>query len=165
MIRFADLATPSWRLFILLVWATWWGGIFFYASVVVPIGTEAIGSVEQGFLTQKVSRIHNGLSFAFLACLVIESVRLRSISVGVLSATLAANVLFQTFWHARLTSNMNFAEHSVPTTFYQQHAVYLWLFAVEWIQGMMISAMLFLSVSQCAPRQGAPLQVIGKKSK
>jgi len=165
VIRLADLATPSWRLFILLVWATWWGGIFFYASVVVPIGTEAIGSMEQGFITQKVSRIHNGLSVAFLACLGIESIRLQSISVGVLTATLAANILFLTLWHAHLTSSMNFAEHSVRSTFYQHHAVYLWLVAVEWIQGMVISAMLFRSVSQSAPLQSAPLQSSGKKSK
>ncbi len=142
---------PSWRLFVLLVWATWWGGIFFYASVVVPIGTEVIGSMEQGFITQKVSRIHNGLSVAFLTCLGIESIRLQSISLGVVSTTLAANVLFLTLWHAHLTSNMNFAEHSVPSRFYQQHAVYLWLFAVEWLQGMVISAMLFRSVSQSVP--------------
>ena len=160
MIRFADLAMPSWRLFILLVWATWWGGIFFYASVVVPIGTETIGSVEQGFITQRVSRIHNGLSVAFLACLGIESLRLQSISVGVLTSTLAANVLFLTLWHAHLTNNMNFADHSVPSTFYQKHAVYLWLFAVEWIQGMVISAMLFQSDSQ-----SASFRAIGKKSK
>ena len=140
---------PSWRLFVLLACATW-GGIFFYASVVVPIGTEVIGSMEQGFITQKVSRIHNGLSVVFLTCLGIESIRLQSISLGVASATLAANVLFLTLWHAHLTSNMNFAEHSVPSTFYQQHAVYLWLFAVEWIQGMVISALLFRSVSQSA---------------
>ncbi len=142
---------PSWRLLVLLVWATWWGGIFFYASVVVPIGAEAIGSIEQGFITQRVSRIHNGLSVAFLVCLGIESIRLQSISLGILSATLASNILLLTLWHAHLTSNMNFAEHSVPSTFYQQHAVYLWLFAIEWIQGIVISAMLFRSVLPSAP--------------
>lgn len=33
----------------------WWGGLCFYAVVIVPIGTEVIGSVEQGFITQRVT--------------------------------------------------------------------------------------------------------------
>ena len=50
------IGCAAWRLFLLLVWAAWWGGLCFYAVVVVPIGTELIGSVEQGFITQRVTQ-------------------------------------------------------------------------------------------------------------
>ena len=137
------IVLPSWRLLLLLVWATWWGGIFFYAIVVVPIGSEAIGSVEQGFLTQQVSRMHNGLSIAFLLCLVIEAIRMRSVSVGVIVTTLAFNLLLLHVWHLHLTHAMNFEDRSVPVAFYKQHAVYLWLFAAQWFQGILVPALIF----------------------
>lgn len=141
--RVISYGKPSWRLFLLLVWATWWGGIFFYASVVVPIGSESIGSLGQGFVTQQVSRIHNLLSLAFLVCLVLESIRLRSAFVGILTILLSINVLLLFLWHSHLTNAMNFQVHSVPSTFYKQHAIYLWLTASEWILGMVTAAILF----------------------
>ena len=47
-----SIGRTTWSSFLLLVWAAWWGGLCFYAMVVVPIGTELIGSVEQGLITQ-----------------------------------------------------------------------------------------------------------------
>ena len=138
---------PSWRLLLLLVWATWWGGIFFYAVVVVPIGTEAIGTVEQGFLTQQVSQMHNGLSVVFLLCLLVESLRLRSVVVGVIVATLALNLVLMFVWHSHLTHAMDFEKRAVPATFYNQHAVYLWLFAAQWMQGMLVPVLVWRAVT------------------
>ncbi|MFM8571811.1 MAG: hypothetical protein ACKOAU_09465 [Pirellula sp.] len=43
-----------------ILWGLWWGGLSFYAIVVVPIGTEQIGSVAQGFITQRVTQWHEG---------------------------------------------------------------------------------------------------------
>lgn len=41
-----------WHAVVLLLWGLWWGGLSFYAIVVVPVGTEQIGSVDQGFYSQ-----------------------------------------------------------------------------------------------------------------
>lgn len=141
---------PSWRLLLLLVWATWWGGIFFYTVVVVPIGTDAIGTAEQGFVTQQVTRMHNGLSVVFLLFLLVEAIRLRSVVVGVIVATLALNLVLMFVWHSHLTHAMDFEKRAVPVTFYQQHAVYLWLFAVQWLQGMLVPV-LILRASMPSP--------------
>jgi len=143
--RIAQFILPSWRLFLHLAWAIWWGGIFFYAVVVVPIGTEAIGSIEQGFITQKVSQVHNVIAIAFLVCLAVETARTRSRLIGILTATLAVNVLFLVRWHSHLTGLLDVHDHSVSSGFYQQHAVYLWLIAFEWLLGIIAPLVLFVS--------------------
>jgi len=60
------VAPPAWKLCLMLAWGMWWGGLCFYAVVVVPIGTEDIGSVEPGFITQRVTQWHNALTGFFL---------------------------------------------------------------------------------------------------
>ena len=138
------IALQIWRLFVLLIWGTWWGGLFFYALFVVPIGASEIGSVEQGFITQRVSAIHNRFSVALLFCLAIESVRLTSIRLGLLTATISVNLGLLLYCHSHLTSMMKFVDRSVPSEFYFHHAIYLWLFAAEWLQGMIVPIVLFL---------------------
>ena len=69
------ISRASWRIFLLLVWAPWWGGLCFYAVVVVPVGTELIGSVEQGFITQRVTQWHNAWTGLFLVFLLIKATR------------------------------------------------------------------------------------------
>ena len=142
--RVAQFLLPSWRFFLHLAWAIWWGGIFFYGAVVVPIGTEAIGSVEQGFITQKVSRVHNVVAIAFLICLAFETARTRSRLIGILTATLAINVLFLVRWHSHLSGLLSVHDHSVSSGFYQQHAVYLGLIAFEWLLGIIAPLVLFV---------------------
>ena len=132
------IGCAAWRLFLLLVWAAWWGGLCFYAVVVVPIGTELIGSVEQGFITQRVTQWHNGLSGLFLVSLLIEASRSRSRSreLWAIVVVLAIIDIALVVWHAKLTGMMDFPQQSVPGSFYTQHAIYLWITATEWLLGM-----------------------------
>jgi hypothetical protein len=71
----AFLAAPLMRrsIFILstLVWALWWGGLTFYASVVVPTGARILHShTKQGFITQEVTNWINvtGMVAGLLLC-------------------------------------------------------------------------------------------------
>ena len=131
-------ARATWRMLLLLVWAAWWGGLCFYAVVVVPIGTELIGSVEQGFITQRVTQWHNRLSGLLLVCLLIEAGRRRSRKLWAIAVVLAIIDIVLIVWHGKLTGMMDFEHPSVPDSFYAQHAVYLWITAAEWFLGMMM---------------------------
>lgn len=121
---------------LLLVWAAWWGGLSFYAIVVVPIGTDLIGSVEQGFVTQKVTLWHNALTGVFLLCLVIEAYcrpsRLRWSFV--IALAILEFGLFSLHYH--LSGMIDFESQYVPSDFYDQHAIYLWITAAEWLLGI-----------------------------
>ena len=81
--------------------------------------------------------MHNGLSIVFLLCLLVEAIRMRSVVAGVIVATLALNLVLMFVWHSHLTHSMDFEKRAVPATFYKQHAVYLWLFTAQWLQGML----------------------------
>ena len=129
------IGCAAWRLFLLLVWAAWWGGLCFYAVVVVPIGTELIGSVEQGLITQRVTQWHNGLSGLFLVSLLIEASRRRSRELWAIVAVLAIIDIALVVWHYKLTGMIDFKQQTVPGTFYAQHAIYLWITAAEWLLG------------------------------
>ena len=132
-------------LVLLTLWSVWWGGLTFYALVVVPIGTEAIGSVEQGFITQRVTHWHNALTVLVSIVLFIQGYRTRSRTLWIIAASLSIIAIALVLWHARLTGMMDFKQQTVPGGFYGEHAVYLWITASEWALGMLIPIWLFPS--------------------
>ena len=137
-ISMSAVRVTFWNTLLLLFWATWWGGLCFYAIVVVPIGTELIGSVEQGFITQRVTGWHNLLTGIFIACLIIEAIRKHRRVLWSVVIVLAIIEIGLVTWHWHLTGMMNFESQSVPSNFYTQHAIYLWITAAEWLLGMLI---------------------------
>lgn len=141
---------PAWKLCLMLAWGMWWGGLCFYAVVVVPIGTEVIGSVEQGFITQRVTQWHNALTGFFLVGLLIEASRRRSRALWTVGAALAVIEIALIVWHARLSSLMDFQQQTVPGRFYREHAIYLWITATEWLLGMSTPLWLFIPNDQTA---------------
>ena len=46
-------------------------------------------------------------------------------------------------WHGHLSNMMNSRDRSVQDHFYQEHAIYLWLTAVQWMIGLAIPPLLF----------------------
>lgn len=55
------------KLAIVTLFALWWGGLTFYATVVVPTGAEVLGGhVLQGFVTRIVAQYLNGLGLVWL---------------------------------------------------------------------------------------------------
>ncbi len=126
----------AWRAILLLVWAAWWGGLSFHALIVVPIGTDLLVSTEQGFVTQRVTQWHNGLSALLLLCLFVEALRGRKRSVWFATVALTTILIALVVWHSRLTALMDFHQLAVPSSFYSPHATYLWITACEWLLGL-----------------------------
>ncbi len=130
--RVHDLASAC----TLVLFALWWGGITFYALVVVPIGTDLIGSTEQGFITQRVTWWHNWLAVAMSGYLSMSAWRRKQLGWWLLAAALVAVTVGLWSVHWQLTSLLDAEEGGVPSSFYAKHAVYLWLTTVEWLIGV-----------------------------
>ena len=124
--------------FLLILWSIWWGGLTFYAAAVVPIGTELLGSIDQGFITQRVTRWHNFLAGLLCISLLYIARRDHNRILLILSSILGLVALALVSWHIRLTSLMDFDSQIVPKGFYREHAVYLWLTTLEWICGLIV---------------------------
>jgi hypothetical protein len=136
----AAFVLRTWRYLLWACFGVWWGGLTFYAAVVVPIGTSMVGSIEQGFITQQVTWWHNGLSTVITIALLLEALRLRSgwlLGGGVMLFVVTLLLVMQ---HHKLTSMMDFADHTVPDSFYAEHAWYLWLTTGEWGLGALVAA-------------------------
>lgn len=142
-----------WQTLLILSFAVWWGGLTFYAMVVVPIGTQQIGSVEQGFITQQVTRWHNSALTVMTICLLLEAWRRQHRALWIVSGALAVINLSLLFAHSHLTAMLDFNNRSVPENFYQSHATYLWLTTVEWLLGLSIP----LLVWQTSPSDSVPI--------
>jgi hypothetical protein len=136
---------PVRRFLVLLTWLFWQGGFTFYAAVVVPIGTEVLGTPEkQGWITRRVT---DYLNLAGLVAVVVlgwdlavsgdPSVwrrRLRWAMWGLLTATLAALA----WLHGRLVALINLAQRSIVdySAFRLRHRWYLWLSTLQWFCGL-----------------------------
>src|SRR5258708_24657032 len=60
------------RYAVVLALAGWWGALTFYGLVVVPEGTEQLGSQTQGLVTQQVTRTLNLMGVAVAALVFFE---------------------------------------------------------------------------------------------
>lgn len=121
-----------------LTLAAWWGGLTVYAGIVVPIGTELIGSIEQGFVTQRVTNWLNILATLVL-CLSAWNVfashrRWLMATWTVIAISLVALIVL----HATLDRMLDSTQHSISDSdhFYFIHRLYLWLTAVQWLAGI-----------------------------
>ena len=147
------IAEKLWQALLILSFAVWWGGLTFYAMVVVPIGTQQIGSVEQGFITQKVTRWHNSALTIMTTCLLLEAWRRKRRTLWIVSGALAVINLSLLFSHSHLTAMLDFNNYQVSDNFYQAHAIYLWLTTVEWLLGLSVP----LLVWQISPSESEPV--------
>lgn len=131
-------AIRAWSSVALFVcWSLWWGGLTFYAAVVVPIGTERFGSFDQGLVTQNVTRYLHVLAaivtgLALLTGFFEKNRRkiLAALLLGILTVAL-------TYQHNALTIRMDAANDTVTDDFYRMHAIYLWITTGQWIVGLL----------------------------
>jgi len=130
------MAERVYRFVAVAVLALWIGGTTFYAIVVVPTGTRQFGSMEQGLLTEQVTRQLNWIGVGCLLVLLPVAWKSRAGAASwiVLAASLAA-----LFWlHPRLAAFIDHSNHVVtnPDAFYRWHRAYLLVTAVQWLAGL-----------------------------
>lgn len=131
------------RVLLMVALAVWFGGFTFYTSVVVPIGTDVLGSSRtQGFVTQQVTHVLNiigGFALAIgLIDLFVERAR-RSVRVTTFLSVIL--LLLIVLWIALLFVHpmldlMLEPEHEYvadEARFYQLHRVYLWVSTFQWL--------------------------------
>jgi hypothetical protein len=123
-----------WRYLLILSVSLWLGGLTFYGLVVVPIGSEILGSTAQGIITQQVTDQLNLAATGVLALLLINAVRQRGrlLTLSWVVLAVAQAVLFA--MHPRLDAMLNVStqEISDAASFHFLHEAYLSVTAVQW---------------------------------
>jgi len=127
------------RFLVIQALLVWQGGFFFYAAVVVPIGTRVHGSLEQGRVTRHVTdwmNIIGGLAVLILAWdqwanrdprrYQWARWALWAVLVGGLVALAAVHLQVEAY----LDASMDYQ------TFYFWHRVYLYVATAQWVAGL-----------------------------
>lgn len=129
------------RFLVIQILALWQGGFLFYASFVVPTGTEVLGSATaQGVITARVTNALNACGLVALALLAWDiaaardpSARRTSARWWLWTAALACQFLLL-FFHMVLVAFMDPGQRYVVIRrpFYPIHRIYLWTSTVQW---------------------------------
>ena len=151
---------PAWplslhRIFLIASFATWFGGFGFYVSIVVPIGTDVLGTpFAQGMITRQVTNWLNLFSGIAFTSMLLESVMswrqsapwLRRIQLG-LCLLLIASLIALVVLHPALDAMIDFEAGSVTDSdeFYNLHRIYLWVSTVQWLAAWIWLVILVLS--------------------
>lgn len=131
----------------ILGWMFWQGGFLFYASVVVPIGTEYLGSaLEQGMITRQVTWWMNLAGLLSIGLVLWDlgvtqdSGRLRRKICWFLIAIILMGQMGLFWLHSRLDSQMDLENHGiVQRPFFKiLHRTYLWTCTVQWGAGLLL---------------------------
>jgi hypothetical protein len=138
------------RLLVLVALMYWQGGFTFYASVVVPVGQDVLGSHRhQGFITQRVTNYLNlagGIALLPLAWDVAASPDRKSrLQQGRWLAWfgMAATLGLLVWMHPRLDELLEPDTQEVlyRQAFRREHRVYLWTSTVQWGFGVVYAVL------------------------
>jgi hypothetical protein len=124
----------------------WLGGFTFYASVVVPVGTEALGgsTLRQGFITREVTRYLNVSAAVALGLLAWDLLATRDPSrlrcrarVALWLATAVCQVALFAL-HAYLDARLQKRGMIIlePEVFRTAHRAYLWTHTAQWFAAL-----------------------------
>jgi len=119
----------------------WQGGFLFYAAVVVPTGTELLGSFDQGRVTRQVTDAMNVLGAAALLVLAWDQVAEPNSRRGrwVTWSVLAGGLMALAILHPRIERYVDFATDGRVNdyaSFYFWHQVYLYVATIQWVAGL-----------------------------
>ena len=131
------------RFLVLQLLMLWQGGFLFYATFVVPAGTEVLRSAEaQGTITARVTDSLNGVGAIALTLMLWEMIATwngpkQRVRVAIwLVMVLGQGILF--YLHLELDGMMDPDRTFVVrrVSFYPVHRVYLWTSTVQWFAGL-----------------------------
>lgn len=123
----------------------WFGGFGFYASFVVPVGNEVLGSFEQAMVTRQVTFWLNVLGALAGFLMLLESFSKSSFTsnrvkriqfVSALSMLFMQAILFGL--HPQIDAFVELEVGEVKgdyDQFYLLHRLYLWTSTFQWVAG------------------------------
>jgi hypothetical protein len=129
-----DWPVTLWRFLLALSVAGWWGALTFYGLVVVPAGTDLLGSQTQGLVTQQVTRTLNLLGVGLIVSLFFEFRRRSTPARWWVWGTFAlcqAGLFAVHVWLSGLLESHTQPGFDWPH-FYNVHRIYLIITAVQW---------------------------------
>jgi Na+-driven multidrug efflux pump len=149
----------AWRWVVLATLMMWVGGFTFYTAIVVPLGTEQLGGIAQGFITREVTRRINVAAAVALVALLADywltadpSRARRWVRLGLwLVLAMLQAALF--VLHGWLDSYLDLETQHIEQrpAFYQWHRLYLWLHTAQWF-GALVEIALLLAAWRAADR-------------
>lgn len=132
------------RFLVLQLLMLWQGGFLFYASFVVPVGTEVLGSAEaQGLITTRVTDYLNAVGTVGLilfACELLASggrLRIRWSCWAVAAACQIALFIIHVQLEAMMDPDRTFVVKRV--SFYRLHGIYLWVTTIQWVACLVLT--------------------------
>jgi hypothetical protein len=133
-----------WRFLVVMALLFWQGGFLFYASVVVPVGQEELGSHRrQGFITRKVTNYLNLSGVVALGVLAIDLAahdpsRWRRAARGLSWLGMAVTLAGLAALHWFMDDWLEPASRSIlaPDAFQAAHRSYLWVSTIQWVFGL-----------------------------
>jgi hypothetical protein len=128
------------RFLVLIALMFWQGGFTFYASVVVPVGQEELGShLAQGFITRHVTNYLNLSGAIALLVLALDLAAARETAWvrrlrWLLWLGMVVTLIVLVVLHPRMDRSIDV---NTPTiidyeTFTPMHRLYLWVSTVQW---------------------------------
>jgi hypothetical protein len=129
------------RLLTVAALAVWQGGFIFYTAIVVPIGTEFLGSAtRQGFITRQVTDTLNACGAFALSLMALELVASRDPRRGRFAAriglfvliALASIALFGLHRHLEALLDVPNEDVLDRHAFRPLHRAYLWVSSSQW---------------------------------
>jgi hypothetical protein len=120
----------------------WQGGFLFYSAVVVPIGTDFLGSaVHQGFITQQVTLWLNRIGAISLMIFLWDAMSRDTVrwrKFVRISTLMACGVLLAVLHyglHGLLSQQLDFEEQRIRVQhrFYARHWWYLMISTAHWL--------------------------------
>jgi hypothetical protein len=124
---------------VLTAFALWWGGLTFYALVVVPVGTTVLDSaVAQGAVTQTVTVWLNRIGWLTLGAMVWDTTHGPTRGRWGILVLLVVIQFALLGVHARLDDLFQTQHREVldPVAFRWWHITYLWLTTLQWLGGV-----------------------------
>jgi hypothetical protein len=125
----------------------WQGGFLFYASFVVPAGTQLLGATGQGAITARVTDTLNVVGFVSLGVLALElsftrdpNQRRTARRWWIWAVALGCQGLL-VYLHLLLDALMDDDRRRVliRAAFHPLHGAYLWVSTVQWVAGLLLA--------------------------